>query len=403
MSVNVTVKEIFSSWSRQKGFPVLHVTRNPNGTVTISQERYLTEIPKKIDPTTWWIPYNVASKKAPSLNKTAPTGWLARKQRSKVIAPSATVNWLPGDWVLFNQQQTGYYRVQYDTENWKLLAKELISGDVKKIHPISRSQLIDDLFEFTNTHRLPDSLFFDHIKYLKKETEYGPWTSANAAITFLNKKLIATPKFKQFKALIAPLVAPFYKTVGLTDSANEAHFRKYSRAIVTNLACEVGVESCLLQTFAALKKFLKTGKFDSQHNRGLIYSNGIRKANATDVNAVWTRFTQTTNNDERTEILISLGNIHDATVLSQYLNRSLVEYENIRFTPADRFVLVNSIAQRSQRGLALVLRLLNSHTNESIKLIAEYKQLLINVADRIVTKPLQTQVRLENRFIFCIR
>lgn len=396
LAANLTVKEIFSSWSNQKGFPVLHVNRNGNGTVTISQERYFTEVPKNsTDSTTWWIPYNVASKQSPSLNQTAPTGWLARNQRSNVVEQTASVKWSPNDWVLFNQQQTGFYRVQYDAENYKLLTKELISGDLKKIHPISRSQIIDDLFDFTKTHRLPESLLLDLLKYLTKETEYAPWASASNAITFLGKILDPVPVYSYYRMMIAPVVEPFYKTVGLADATNETHFTKYTRVIITNLACEFLVESCLKETHEALKKSLTTGNFDSQHNRGIIYSNGIRTANATEVNAVWNRFTQSTNSEERNEILNGLGYIRNVTLLSQYLNRTLVENNDIRFSNVERTILANSIAHSGQRGLWLVLRLFNAHTDDSMKMFYGFKEFLLNLADRVVSKDLQTQVSRE--------
>lgn len=401
LAVNYTVKEIFSSWSQQKGVPVLHVKRNANGTVTISQERYFTENPKEPDLTTWWIPYNVASKQSPSINQTVPSGWLAHNQRTKVVEPTATIKWLPNEWVLFNQQSTGYYRVQYEAENYELLTNELKSGDLKKIHPISRAQLIFDLFDFIMARRLPDSLFLDLIGYLKGETEYAPWASAKNAINLLSKQLDGTPQYTNFRALIASVVAPIYKTIGLADSEQEAHFRKYTRVIVTDLACEFGVESCLNDTYVALMQCLTTGRFDSQNNRRIIYANGIRKANATELNAVWERFIQSKNSEERTEILWSLGHISNETVLSQFLDRSIVDYVEIRFTNAERSALVNSIAQSSQRGLALVLRLLTTQTDESIKWFAGYQQLLLNLADRIVTTELQTQVSSRSIFFLC--
>lgn len=393
LAANLTVKDLFSSWSRQKGFPVLRVQRNANNTVTISQERYFTQNPKTPDNTTWWVPYTIASQQSPSTNNTVPTGWLARNQRSKLVEQTATVKWSANEWVLLNQQQAGYYRVQYDAENYKLLTKELVTGDLTKFHPNSRAQLIDDLSDFTKTNRLPDKLLLDLIKYLKNETQFAPWASASNAITFLTKKLEGTGHYNHFRMVVAASVEPFYKKVGLNDSDTEEHFRKYLRVIVTNLACDLGAKSCLNETYAALQKSLATGTFDSQNTRGLIYSNGIRKATAAEVEAVWTRFTKSQNSDERNEILNSFGHISNATVLSLYLNRSMIEYEYIPFTSTDRYVLVNSIAQSSQQGLALVVRLLTTHTEESIKLFAGFKQLLLNLADRITTKDLQTQVR----------
>lgn len=389
---NYSVKEIFSSWSQQKGVPVLHVKRNANGTVTISQERYLAESQSEPDLTTWWIPYNVASKQSPSFNITVPSGWLARDQRTKLVQQTAAVKWAANEWILVNQQHTGYYRVQYEADNYKLLIAELTSGDLKKVHPNSRAQLIHDLFDFAKTNRLPDSLFLELIGYLKVETEYAPWSSADSAIAYYRKQLDGTQHYQHFRALIASVVAPIYKTIGLANSDEEAQFTKYIRSIVVDLACEFGVELCLNETYAALTRSLANGHFDSQNNRGLIYSNGLRKANATEVKAVWDRFTESKNNDERTEILRGLGYIGNATLLSQYLDRSIVDYVYDTFTNSERSVLVNSIGRNSQQGLALVLRLLASHTDESIKFFAGYNQLLLNLADRVVTNESQTQV-----------
>lgn len=390
---NLAVKDIFSSWTQQKGFPVLHVTRNNNGTLTISQERYFTVVPQNVDPTTWWIPFNVASKQSPSLDQTFATEWLPRNQRSRLVGQSDAVKWTNSDWVLLNQQQTGYYRIQYDTANYNLLTNELVSGDVNKIHPLSRAQLIDDLLDFTSTQRLPVPLLLDLLKYLKNEREYGPWVTATNAINFISKQLATTPQYVKFKAMVASAVEPAYKAIGLADSDKEPYFNKFTRVYVTNLACEFGVEACLNENYEALKKSFTTKKFDSQNNRGIIYANGIRKASESDINTIWTRFTQEVKDiDERGEILNSFGYIGNVTLLSQYLNRSLVENDGVRFTASDRYVMVNSIARQSQNGLTLVLNLLSAHTTESVKLFANLNQLLLNLADRIVTKELQTQV-----------
>lgn len=366
------------------------VTRNTNGSITIAQERYLNENPKNPDPTTWWIPYSVASKQSPPIHQTAPIGWLAQNQSSKLLEQTPTVKWYSTDWVLLNQQQTGYYRVQYDALNYKLLTHELTAGDFGRFHPISRSQLINDLFDFTKTNRLPDSLFLDLIGYLPKESEYTPWISASNAIAYLRKQLEGTPEYPRFRNLIASLVLLPYGVIGSADSSTDAHFTKYTRNVITNLACEFGVEACLVDTYKTLKNRLATGKFDSQNNRGIIYANGIRKANAAEVNAVWEQFTKSNNSDERREILISLGNINNASVLAQQLNRTLAQ--NSELQSSDRYVLLNAIAQSSQQGLSLVLSLLSNHMDETIKLVAGYRTLLFNLADRVVTKQQQTQV-----------
>ncbi|KAK7498964.1 hypothetical protein BaRGS_00009773, partial [Batillaria attramentaria] len=46
-------------------------------------------------------------------------------------------------WILANIQQYGYYRVNYDPQNWNALIKQLIK-DHTVIPPVNRAQIIDD-------------------------------------------------------------------------------------------------------------------------------------------------------------------------------------------------------------------------------------------------------------------
>lgn len=47
------------------------------------------------------------------------------------------------DWIKVNVNQTGFYRVMYDPDNWKKLI-ELLHGDHKQLSPADRASLIDD-------------------------------------------------------------------------------------------------------------------------------------------------------------------------------------------------------------------------------------------------------------------
>ena len=47
------------------------------------------------------------------------------------------------EWVIFNTQETGYYRVNYDDRNWQNLINLLIQNH-SKIHDINRAQILND-------------------------------------------------------------------------------------------------------------------------------------------------------------------------------------------------------------------------------------------------------------------
>lgn len=241
-----SLNELFASWSRQAGFPLLTVERNyGNGSITISQERYMTDRSSVlINATTWWIPYNFATAKSPSFSDTKTDGWLPQHHRAKLIEPSGGRTWAPTEWVLFNKQQTSYYRVMYDIRNWKLLIAELNSGPNNKIHPISRAQLLDDMKNFVESGRLPAHMLIEMVKYLKYESEYAPWVAGSEAILYLKEHLASTEGDDSFRKTAISIIRSSGKLIAAKVALSESHLLSETRAIVTELACRFGIETC---------------------------------------------------------------------------------------------------------------------------------------------------------------
>lgn len=118
------------------------------------QERFL--LVKNPDSTDthdykWWVPLTYTSMAELDFNKTSPSRWLSPDDSS------ITLRSLPGEreWVIFNLQETGYFRVNYDEMNWKLLIRQL-KDDHSLIHQKNRAQLIDDAL---NLARAGNSIF----------------------------------------------------------------------------------------------------------------------------------------------------------------------------------------------------------------------------------------------------
>jgi len=69
----------------------------------------------------------------------------------------------------------GYYRVNYDNDNWQKLGKYLNSSEYLNIHVLNRAQIIDDAYYFLSTNKLDFSLFQTLTYYLSKDTNYIAW------------------------------------------------------------------------------------------------------------------------------------------------------------------------------------------------------------------------------------
>ena len=95
--------------------------------------------------------------------------WLSE---ATLTIPSTNYISRPGPIVL-NKKATGYYRVNYDEENWMLLA-DTLKNDHQAIHPLNRAQLICDVISLANTGHVTQEIKDQVMEYLANETEFAP-------------------------------------------------------------------------------------------------------------------------------------------------------------------------------------------------------------------------------------
>lgn len=173
---------MWKSWTNQEGYPVINVTRNyDNGTISLTQQRYSNEFYSPIPiPYTqsWWIPLNFASANNSDFSKTTFDYWFPKGQVYYEISPNNQQHiWTKDEWIIFNKQAIGYYRIKYDDDNYDLISNELINGDYTKINSNCRSQIIDDAFEFAKSNFLPYTIAFKLTEYFRHERNYVPWAT----------------------------------------------------------------------------------------------------------------------------------------------------------------------------------------------------------------------------------
>jgi aminopeptidase N len=99
-----------------------------------------------------------------------------------------------------NNLFVGYYRVNYDETNWKLIIQQLIQNH-RAISALSRSQLLDDSLNIARTGSLPYSIAFELSSYLRAERDFAPWFSALTAFTYLDRMLYRTASKDQLRVL----------------------------------------------------------------------------------------------------------------------------------------------------------------------------------------------------------
>lgn len=93
----------------------------------------------------------------------------------------------------------GYYRVHYDEENWKLLARALEENH-EVLPAETRASLVDDVLGLAAIGLTKYSTAFDFIKYMQtKERHYAPWGVLMRHLLKLNDLLYETSGFSDFQ------------------------------------------------------------------------------------------------------------------------------------------------------------------------------------------------------------
>ena len=81
------------------------------------------------------------------------------------------------DWIIGNLMHAGWYRVNYDENNWNLLIKQL-NDDHELFDINSRAQLLDDSFNLGRAELIEQTVFLEITKYLVKESSPMAFTPA---------------------------------------------------------------------------------------------------------------------------------------------------------------------------------------------------------------------------------
>ena len=92
------------------------------------------------------------------------------------------------DWIIANIKHTGFYRVNYDQENWRLLINQLRENH-SLIDPINRAQLLDDSFNLGRAEVIDQVTFLNIISYLQNETNSMVFEAAFNGLDYLEDML----------------------------------------------------------------------------------------------------------------------------------------------------------------------------------------------------------------------
>ncbi|XP_028970128.2 aminopeptidase Ey isoform X2 [Esox lucius] len=233
-----TVHNIMNRWVLQMGFPVVTIDTT-NGKIT--QKHFLLDPDSVVErPSpynyTWFVPIKWMKGGVEQEQH-----WLL--QRAEHHLPMRTSG---SEWLLVNLKMSGYYRVNYNLENWERLLNQL-NTDHLVIPVINRAQILDDAFNLARAKIVNTTLALrtTRIHPNLKSTVYCNAIAAGGveewdfAWMMLKNATVATEAAK-LRGALACTKAPWLLNRYLEYSLDPAQIRKQdATATISNVASNV--------------------------------------------------------------------------------------------------------------------------------------------------------------------
>ncbi|XP_072050679.1 glutamyl aminopeptidase-like [Amphiura filiformis] len=311
----IDVGEIMDTWTLQMGFPVVNLTRD-GSKVQANQEWFL------VDP--------MANKTADEYGSPYGYNWDiffdyyfqsdTTPTQSRMKLSSTSFDWPPGapttDWYIANVGQTGYYRVNYDTQTWDSLVDQLLS-DHTVFSAADRSGLIDDAFNLARAEDIDYTVALNLTKYLINERDYVPWDAAFGNIFWMGEMLRFRPSYGLFRRYIEAQSKPRFDELGWNDITE--HLAIFLQSDIIDMSCGHGSADCLDQGVELFRTFT-SGTSLKPDFRSNAYQYGMQEeGNQDNWDYLWEQYTTTQSASEKSRLLYALARTREVWLISRYI------------------------------------------------------------------------------------
>lgn len=357
----VSLSEAYENWAANFGFPLVTAIRdNDRGFVAVSQRRFIhTNMNSdSIPAVNFFVPLKFATAATPNGDESMGLTWVTPNE------PSKEFRYNPDSWFLVNPNAFGYYRVQYDDDNWIKLSNALHTTN--SISSSSRVQLIDDIMTLARFGRVSYSIAFNLITYIKAETSYTPVTIALRQLGDLTRNLRGTQV--NIRGLNDDILNYLYKTIN--DNTDTTHVGKLLEAEVKNFACRHDYSTCIEESHVHFVGYVVNGTVEADLRKsmfcGSVQSTSRVQEKFSEVFTIWTRlakseYDRVLNERHVIDILDAFGCMRNKEDIQAMLTYSLRNNVGFFMTTGDRLKILSSIVSGSAQGTGLALQMLRNN------------------------------------------
>ena len=330
------VTAIMDSWVKQMGYPVLQVESDRTGgqtTLSVTQERFVYdrflgdgEPDSDSDNEVWRVPVS-ASQGSEESAVTVMDG-----RQTQIDVPGS------GDgWVKLNPLQTGFFRVNYSTEDWQRLVPAIESLE---LHATDRLGVQNDAYALSRAGLLPVTQFLSLAQAYKNEGDASVWSDLASNLRDIEQLISDEAIHPAYQGFAREIFGPAARKIGWEPKSGEGHLDALLRSTVLSQAGSYHDPDVTAQATERFQKYLQDRETLAPNLRGVVFALAAQSGGKDVYDQIWGLEGETDLAEEKIRLLMSLTRFQQP----ELLNSTLADSLSAKVRSQDSITLVAGVA-----------------------------------------------------------
>ena len=330
------VTAIMDSWVKQMGYPVLQVESDRTGgqtTLSVTQERFVYDRllgdsgpDSDSDNEVWRVPVS-ASQGSEESAVTVMDG-----RQTQIDVPGS------GDgWVKLNPLQTGFFRVNYSTEDWQRLVPAIESLE---LHATDRLGVQNDAYALSRAGLLPVTQFLSLAQAYKNEDDASVWSDLASNLRDIEQLISDEAIHPAYQGFAREIFGPAARKIGWEPKSGEGHLDALLRSTVLSQAGSYHDPDVTAQATERFQKYLQDRETLAPDLRGVVFALAAQSGGKDVYDQIWGLEGETDLAEEKIRLLMSLTRFQRP----ELLNSTLADSLSAKVRSQDSITLVAGVA-----------------------------------------------------------
>jgi len=330
------VTAIMDSWVKQMGYPVLQVESDRTGgqtTLSVTQERFVYDRllgdgkpDSDSDNEVWRVPVSASQGSEESV-VTVMDG-----RQTQIDVPGS------GDgWVKLNPLQTGFFRVNYSTEDWQRLVPAIESLE---LHATDRLGVQNDAYALSRAGLLPVTQFLSLAQAYKNEGDASVWSDLASNLRDIEQLISDEAIHPAYQGFAREIFGPAARKTGWEPKSGEGHLDALLRSTVLSQAGSYHDPDVTAQATERFQKYLQDRETLAPDLRGVVFALAAQSGGKDVYDQIWGLEGETDLAEEKIRLLMSLTRFQRP----ELLNSTLADSLSAKVRSQDSITLVAGVA-----------------------------------------------------------